>query len=148
MTFRWHVFYLGLIAVLLFALLTTGARLQQVTLDLNRTVTAKDLYAEIRKSPGQYQLLDMRDAEEFEGGHLPGTINLKTAALPEDAPVDRYRRTVIISEHGDADVYQTLAQEIKLAANMTGGMMQWRLSRLPEVTGLVDTDALRRGPVG
>jgi len=148
MSFRWHLFYLCLIAVLLFALLATGARLQQVALDLNRTVTVQDLYAGIRNSPGQYQLLDMRDAEEFEDGHLPGTINLQTASLAKDAPVDRYKRTVIISEHGDTDVYQALALEIKLAANLTGGMMQWRMSRLPEVTGLVDTDAMRRGPVG
>jgi rhodanese-related sulfurtransferase len=147
MSFRWHAFYLAIIAVLLAALLVQGAREQRAALAAERNVAAADLYQAIRQAPGRYQILDLRDALEFEDGHLPQAINLEADAL-EAASIDRYRRTVVVTEEGDRELFARAAREIKLAVNLTGGMMQWRMSRLPEVSGLTDTDAVRRGRPG
>ncbi|OGI40637.1 MAG: hypothetical protein A2V91_03550 [Candidatus Muproteobacteria bacterium RBG_16_64_10] len=148
MNIRWHAFYLILIGMLLAALLWQGAKLQQAALHAERQVAAKPLYEAIRKSPGKYQIVDLREAAEFEDGHLPQAINLKPGPMPKGAALDRYKRTVIVSEDGDQALHQALAREFKLAANLEGGMMQWRMSRLPEVSGLTDTEGLRRGRAG
>ncbi len=147
MSTRWHLFYLVIIALLLGALLAQGVREQRAALAAERSVAAADLYKAIRQAPGRYQILDLRDALEFEDGHLPQAINLEPGAL-EAASIDRYRRTVVVTEEGDRELFARAAREVKLAVNLTGGMMQWRMSRLPEVSGLTDTDALRRGRPG
>ncbi len=148
MNLRWHVFYIGVIGALLVALLLQGAKLQRVALTTARVVAAADLYREIRVAPEKYQLVDLRDAAEFEDGHLPQAVNLKPDAVPKRAPLDRYKRTVIVTEEGDTETFAALAREFKLAMNLDGGMTQWRMSRLPEVSGLTDTEGLRRGRAG
>lgn len=148
MSFRWHVFYLALIAILLAALLWQGAKAQRVALGAEREIAPQALYQAIREAPAKYQLVDLRDALQFEDGHLPGAIRLDPGEVTKGAPVDRYRRTVIVTEEGDDALFAALAREFKRAANLQGGMMQWRMSRLPEVSGLTDTMALRRGRPG
>lgn len=148
MNVRWHVFYISVIGALLVALLLQGAKLQRAALDTARAVAAPDLYREIRVAPEKYQLVDLRDAAEFEDGHLPQAVNLKPDGGLKGAPLDRYKRTVIVTEEGDAETFAMLAREFKLAMNLDGGMTQWRMSRLPEVSGLTDTEGLRRGRAG
>lgn len=148
MNLRWHLFYLGLIGALLAALLWQGAKIQQTALRAERQVVSQSLYEIIRNASGKYQIVDLREAAEFEDGHLPQAIRLQPGAVPKDAALDRYRRTVIVSENGDPALYRALAREFKLAANLEGGMMQWRMSRLPEVSGTTDVEGLRRGRAG
>lgn len=147
MTIRWHVFYLGIIALLLAALLWQGAKVQRAALAVERAVAPQALYQTIRVAPAKYQLVDLREAAEFEDGHLPQAIRLQLP-LAKGAPLDRYKPTVIVTDDGDKAAFETLAREFKLAANLDGGMMQWRMSRLPEVSGLTDIEGLRRGRAG
>jgi rhodanese-related sulfurtransferase len=147
MSYRWHAFYLVIIVALLAALLLQGAKAQRAALAARQTVAAADLYQTIRQAPGRYQVLDLRAALEFEDGHLPQAINVAAQALPA-APLDRWRPTVVVTEEGDRETFTAAAGEIKLAVNLEGGMTQWRMSRLPEVSGLTDTMALRRGRPG
>ena len=145
---RWHMFYLALIALLLFGLLSEGALVQRAAMERNQEIAPKNAYAEIRKAPGRYQVVDLRETEEFLDGHLPGAVNLEAGFVLEDEPLDRYKRIIVVSEEGDPELFQALSQEVKLAANLTGGMTQWRMSRLPEGTGLTDTKGAARGPAG
>jgi rhodanese-related sulfurtransferase len=145
---RWHLFYLALIAIPLAALLWQGVKAQRVALEAEREIAPQALYQAIRETPGKYQLVDLRDALEFEDGHLPGAIRLDPGEAARGASVDRYRRTVIVTEEGDREVFEALVREFKLAANLQGGMMQWRMSRLPEVSGLTDVEGIRRGRPG
>jgi rhodanese-related sulfurtransferase len=144
----WHVFYLGLIAVLLFALLSEGAQVQRAAMKQSLEIAPKDAYAAIRKAPARYQVLDLRKSEEFLDGHLPGAVNLSPGFVLKNVPLDRYTRILVVSEDGDPKLFKALSRQLKLATNLTGGMMQWRMSRLPEVTGATDTEGARRGPVG
>ncbi len=148
MNLRWHAFYLGLIAILLFAALTTGARLQRAGMTQARAIEPEPLYQAIRQEPGRYQVLDLRAAGDFEDGHLPQTLNLEPGFVLPEAPVDRYRPTVIVTEDGDPEMFRALAEELAQPRNLEGGMLAWRMSRMPEVTGVLDTDAMGRGPVG
>lgn len=148
MNLRWHLFYLGLIGALMAALLWQGAKIQQTALRAERQIASQSLYEIIRNASGKYQIVDLREAAEFEDGHLPQAIRLQPGAVPKDAALDRYRRTVIVSENGDPALYRALAREFRLAANLEGGMMQWRMSRLPEVSGSTDVESLRRGRAG
>ncbi len=147
MSYRWHAFYLVIIVALLAALLLQGTKTQRAALAAQQAVAAADLYQTIRQAPGKYQVLDLRAALEFEDGHLPQAINIEPRMLPT-AQLDRYRPTVVVTEEGDREAFAAAAREIKLAANLEGGMTQWRMSRLPEVSGLTDTMALRRGRPG
>jgi rhodanese-related sulfurtransferase len=147
MNYRWHAFYLVIIVALLAALLFQGSKAQQATLAGQRQVAATDLYQAIRQAPAHYQLVDLREAAEFEDGHLPQAVHLKLP-FEKGAAFDRYKPTVIVTDDGDSAAYQALAREFKLAKNLEGGMTQWRMSRLPEVSGLTDTNALRRGRAG
>jgi hypothetical protein len=72
---------------------------------------------------------------------------VKTQALGT-ASLDRYKPTVVVTEDGDAQLFAEAAGGIKLAANLEGGMLQWRMSRLPEVSGLTDIEGLKRGRPG
>ncbi|MBI3575728.1 MAG: rhodanese-like domain-containing protein [Gammaproteobacteria bacterium] len=147
MSYRWHAFYLVIIAALLAALLLQGAKAQRAALTAQQAVAAANLYQTIRQAPGRYQVLDLREALEFEDGHLPQAINIQPQTLPT-AQLDRWRRTVVVTDEGDREAFVAAAREIKLAVNLEGGMTQWRMSRLPEVSGLTDTTALRRGRPG
>ena len=147
MNYRWHAFYLVVIAALLAALLLQGARAQRAALAAQQAVAAAELYQTLRQAPGRYQVLDLRNALEFEDGHLPLAINIEPETL-RTAALDRYRATVVVTEEGDREAFATAAREIKLAVNLEGGMTQWRMTRLPEVSGLTDTMALRRGRPG
>lgn len=148
MNIRWHAFYLTLIALLLAALLWQGAKLQRMVLAAaHGAIGPQTLYQTIRESPAKYQIVDLRDAVAFEDGHLPQAIRID-GPLTKETPVDRYRRTVIVTEEGDKKDIEMLAGELKLAANLEGGMLSWRMSRLPEVSGLTDIEGLRRGRAG
>ncbi|MDP2825225.1 MAG: rhodanese-like domain-containing protein [Sulfuritalea sp.] len=147
MSYRWHALYLAIIAALLTALLLQGAQVQRAALAARQAVAAADLYQVIRQASGKYQVLDLRSAMEFEDGHLPQAINSGSQTL-RTASLDRYRPTVVVTEEGDHEAFAASAREIKLAVNLEGGMTQWRMSRLPEISGLTDTMALRRGRPG
>jgi rhodanese-related sulfurtransferase len=147
MTLRWHAFYLTIIAALLAAVLFQGGKLQRAELAAQRQVIAEELYREIRAAPGRYQLVDLRATEEFEDGHLPHAVHVKLPLEP-DAEFDRYKPTVVVTEEGDPQTIERLRDEFKVALNLEGGMLQWRMSRLPEVSGVTDLTALRRGRAG
>ena len=147
MSYRWHAFYLVIIVALLAALLLQGAKAQRAALAAQQAVAAADLYRTIRQAPARYQVIDLREVLEFEDGHLPQAINIVPQTLPT-AQLDRWRPTVVVTEEGDREAFAAAAREIKLAVNLEGGMTQWRMSRLPEVSGLTDTMALRRGRPG
>lgn len=147
MSYRWHAFYLSLILALLAALLMQGAKVQRAALAEQRAVGAAELYRMIRATPARYQILDLREGAEFEDGHLPQALNVKSQVLGT-ASLDRFKPTVVVTEDGDARLFAEAASGIKLAANLEGGMLQWRMSRLPEVSGLTDIEGLKRGRPG
>lgn len=97
---------------------------------------------------GAPQLIDVRTAEEFEGGHLKNAVNFdwnsdgfmkQVASLDKTKPVFVYclsggrssSAAAAMRKNGFTEVYE-----------MDGGMMQWRAQKLPEVAGNASPDAI------
>lgn len=96
-------------------------------------------------SPAQYQaefvssaqphlLLDVRTAEEFAGGHLPGAVNISLQALPQRlAEVPHDRPIVIYCRSGNRSKQ---ASHLLTAAGYDqlydlGGIIEWQAQGLP-----------------
>lgn len=145
---RIHLFYLGIIVLLLFALLVQGRETYRLSRSLTQEIVPQEAYGNLRKAPRNYQAIDVRSPEEYEEGHLPGAINIVGGILKEDPGLDLYKETILVSEEGDEEVFKSLSQHFQVARNLAGGMLGWRMSRLPEESKTYDLAALKMGPAG
>ncbi|MCH7230176.1 metalloregulator ArsR/SmtB family transcription factor [Glycomyces sp. L485] len=88
---------------------------------------------------GEYTVLDVRPAEEYAAGHLPGAIGIpmdeladRLTEIPADARVVAYcRGTYCVFAH---DAVELLARSGRNAARLEGGLLEWRLADLPVET--------------
>ena len=98
-------------------------------------LNANQLYETIQKNKN-IQLVDVRTAEEYAEGHIPGAINL---VIRNDVP-EYYAR---LNKNKPVYVYCMSGRRSTLAAeklvengfkvyNMTGGITGWRAAGLPE----------------
>lgn len=83
-----------------------------------------------------YRVLDVRDRSEFEGGHLPGAINVPAGDLAQgaEAPAAGAGNTAIICGSGyrSALAASLLQQQgVKGIVNVAGGLTAWREAGLP-----------------
>lgn len=150
MSLKTHLFYLGAIALLLLALLFQGRQLQRLSGASGQGIASEAAYAALRKAPRNYQVIDLRGAEEYEEGHLPGALHLAGGALQDGLRLDRFKTTLIITNNGDPQAFRAGAQRLGLAAarNLDGGMRNWRRCRLPEESGSGAPAGGTRGPAG
>lgn len=89
---------------------------------------------------GRITVLDVRPAEEYAAGHIPGALSIplgdladRLAELPADAEVVAYcRGAYCVLAH---DAVRLLAGEGRTARRLTDGMLEWRLADLPVATG-------------
>lgn len=80
-------------------------------------------------------LVDVRTAEEFRGGHLPGAINIPLNVLQQRArEVPRGKPVVVVCASGNRSVSgaKILAGAgYETVYNLQGGTMRWMMQRLP-----------------
>lgn len=89
-----------------------------------------------RVTAGQVTVLDVRPANEYAAGHLPGAVNIpvdelaeRIAELSADADVVAYcRGPYCVFAH---DAVRLLHQHGRRAIRFTDGVTEWRLARLP-----------------
>jgi molybdopterin/thiamine biosynthesis adenylyltransferase/rhodanese-related sulfurtransferase len=90
-----------------------------------------------RESPAAPLLIDVREAHEWEAGHLPGAVHVPRGHLEsqiENAAPDHDRPIVIYCASGIRSVFasQTLGQMgYTDVASMTGGFQGWKSQGLP-----------------
>lgn len=89
-----------------------------------------------RVESGTVTVLDVRPAEEYAAGHIPGAISIpldqlagRLAELPEDTEVVAYCRGVNCVLAPDA--VRLLNERGRLARKLSEGMLEWRLAELP-----------------
>jgi rhodanese-related sulfurtransferase len=150
MNLKNHLFYLGIIFLLTLTLVLQSQAWQNLSQNLSQNIAPEEAYSKIRKAPQVYQVIDLRESEEYEDGHVPQAINLAQGTLKPDFPLDRFKKTIIVSEDGDPNYFTAITRHLGLwqAINLTGGMVAWRKHRLPEESGGYDLANLARGPIG
>jgi rhodanese-related sulfurtransferase/DNA-binding transcriptional regulator YhcF (GntR family) len=138
----------------LYALLRQVARTHQAGVEAARTaylgtdeaaeaveaveVGREELLARARA--GEVVVLDVRPAEEYAAGHIPGALSIpleelaeRMAELPDDAEVVAYCRGAYCVLAYDA--VRLLHARGRKAVRLTDGMLEWRLAELPVDSG-------------
>jgi rhodanese-related sulfurtransferase/DNA-binding transcriptional ArsR family regulator len=93
-----------------------------------------------RVRSGELVVLDVRPAEEYRSGHVPGAVGIplgeladRLAELPPDAQVVAYcRGAYCVLAH---DAVRILRARGRRAARLADGMLEWRLAGLPVDSG-------------
>jgi rhodanese-related sulfurtransferase/DNA-binding transcriptional ArsR family regulator len=89
-----------------------------------------------RLAAGQVVAVDVRPAEEYAAGHIPGAVSIpldqlpdRLADLPDDVEIVAYcRGAYCVLAH---DAVRLLATRGRRAARLADGMLEWRLADLP-----------------
>jgi rhodanese-related sulfurtransferase/DNA-binding transcriptional ArsR family regulator len=93
-----------------------------------------------RAAAGDVTVLDVRPAEEYAAGHIPGAVSVpvnelvhRLAELPLDFEVVAYcRGAYCVLAH---DAVRLLHARGRRARRLADGMLEWRLADLPVATG-------------
>lgn len=101
-------------------------------------VTREDLLPRLARD--EVLLLDVRPAEEYAAGHIPGAVSLpfdrvaeSVAQLPADTEVVAYcRGGWCVMAH---DAVRLLQAEGRAARRLEDGMLEWRVAGLPVEAG-------------
>jgi rhodanese-related sulfurtransferase len=84
---------------------------------------------------GAATFVDVREADEWDEGHIPGAIHVPLSELPErvtELPVDR--DLILVCHSGGRSYAATeflVRHGFSRAANLDGGMLAWDAARLP-----------------
>ncbi|MEU4419706.1 metalloregulator ArsR/SmtB family transcription factor [Actinoplanes sp. NPDC024001] len=89
-----------------------------------------------RLAAGGVVVLDVRPAEEYAAGHIPGAVSIplgelagRLAELPDDVDVVAYcRGAYCVLSH---EAVRMLTAHGRRAARLEDGMLEWRLADLP-----------------
>jgi rhodanese-related sulfurtransferase len=100
-------------------------------------VTREELLRRVRS--GQATVIDVRPAEEYASGHIPGAVSIpweeladRLAELPLDQEIVAYcRGAYCVLAH---DAVRLLTAHGRAARRLADGMLEWRLADLPVVT--------------
>jgi rhodanese-related sulfurtransferase/DNA-binding transcriptional ArsR family regulator len=92
-----------------------------------------------RAAAGEIVVLDVRPAEEYAAGHIPGALSIpvaeladRIAELPEETEVVAYcRGAYCVLAH---DAVRLLREQGRRAVRLVDGMLEWRLAELPVET--------------
>jgi rhodanese-related sulfurtransferase len=96
-----------------------------------------DLVAELASRAGPV-LLDVRTPGEFASGHISGAMNVPVTALSGrlpslDLPSGRPVVAICLSAHRSPPAVRLLRSAGVDARQLAGGMIAWRLAKLPVV---------------
>jgi rhodanese-related sulfurtransferase/DMSO/TMAO reductase YedYZ molybdopterin-dependent catalytic subunit/glyoxylase-like metal-dependent hydrolase (beta-lactamase superfamily II) len=90
-------------------------------------------------------LLDVREPDEWQGGHAPGAVLVPMSQVHDrlgELPADRPVVVVCRSGGRSATITQSLCRNGYDARNLAGGMSAWSAAGLPLVAPEVDTSRL------
>jgi rhodanese-related sulfurtransferase len=91
-----------------------------------------------RFAAGEIALLDVRDPDEWDAGHIPGAHWIPLDMLEDRfGELDRGREWVCVCHLGQRSALAAgfLAEEGYRAGNLFGGMAAWEDADLPQETG-------------
>lgn len=82
---------------------------------------------------GEAIVVDVREAEEFAGGHVPGAINLPLSNFHPDQLPEADGRTIVLNCAGGVRSAKALqmCSEVPVDTHLAGGMGAWNQAGLP-----------------
>ena len=94
-----------------------------------------------RAAAGDVTVLDVRPAEEYAAGHIPGAVSVpveelahRLAEIPPETEIVAYcRGAYCVLAH---DAVRLLVARGRRARRLADGMLEWRLADLPVATGV------------
>lgn len=88
---------------------------------------------------GAVLLVDVREPDEFEAGHIAGAINLPLSAFSPDRVPDAAGKTVVLQCAGGKRSGMALEKcgqaQSAIDTHLAGGIGAWKSAGLPVVTG-------------
>lgn len=132
----------------LYALLRRVAQTHQPGVEAARTaylgddqpqgVGREELLA--RAQAGEVVVLDVRPAEEYAAGHVPGALSIPVEQLPDRIDELPAGTEVVAYCRGEYcvlahDAVRLLNAQGRRAVRLSEGMLEWRLADLPVATG-------------
>ena len=100
------------------------------------TITAQSLRQSLNAKE-ELLLIDVREVDEYEGGHIPGAVNISVNELPsrvKDLSQDRNVRMVTYCATGRRSAYATMFLRVygyNDVRTLTGGIRGWVASSYP-----------------
>ncbi|CCK31936.1 hypothetical protein BN159_7557 [Streptomyces davaonensis JCM 4913] len=101
---------------------------------MERRITVREA-AERTRHDGTALLLDVREADEWQAGHVPWAVHLPLSALTELPPEVHGRPLVLVCRSGNRSqlAVDILAARGVAAVDVVGGMIEWERAGLPVV---------------
>ncbi|MGM9945207.1 MAG: rhodanese-like domain-containing protein [Lysinibacillus sp.] len=93
-----------------------------------KTMTTVEVQRAI-ESGAALKLIDVREVEEVEAGHIPGIINIPLSTLELHMPeLDKSEKYIIVCRSGNRSgmATQLLESHGYDVTNMVGGMLEWQ----------------------
>ena len=81
------------------------------------------------ESGAALKLIDVREVEEVEAGHIPGIINIPLSVLETRMPeLDKNEKYIVVCRSGNRSgmATQLLESHGFDVTNMVGGMLEWQ----------------------
>lgn len=94
---------------------------------------------ELRDMGGAVSVIDVREVEEYRGGHVPGARHIPLALVPlRMTELDRTRRHYLVCQAGgrSAQAVAYLQEQGFDVVNVAGGTGEWIAAGFPIETGL------------
>lgn len=99
----------------------------------HQEVTPRQLDAMLRQ--GQAQVIDVREPEEFDAGHVPGAINLPLSAFRATQLPETPGKMLVLNCAGGKRSAMALDKchtaQAAVDTHLAGGFEAWRSERLP-----------------
>lgn len=99
----------------------------------HREVTAQELEAMLRS--GDALVVDVREADEFAAGHIPGAINMPLSTFQPSRLPDPQGRTLVLNCLGGKRSAMALEKcstaQAAVDTHLAGGFGAWQAARLP-----------------
>ena len=93
-----------------------------------QTMTTTEVQRAI-ESGTALKLIDVREVEEVEAGHIPGVINIPLSVLETRMPeLDKSEKYIVVCRSGNRSgmATQLLESHGFDVTNMVGGMLEWQ----------------------
>ncbi|MFF0434388.1 ArsR/SmtB family transcription factor [Streptomyces sp. NPDC004327] len=93
-----------------------------------------------RAEAGEIVVLDVRPAEEYLAGHIPGALSIPVGELPGRVDELTDDREIVVYCRGEYcvlayDAVRLLGERGRRAVRLNDGMLEWRLADLPVAEG-------------